>query len=266
MAGSLYKYLEPRWAVPFVEEGRIRFSSLAWFQNYEDDEERGDEFEGVRKYFAGKATRANEPSGPVMLPHHTFQAAAKARDHIFVLCVSRRLSVKLAERFKSPGTAITCVEIYDADVFLERLASTLKKQSPVQRQSLFREDVTYYSIDDPPGTNWALPKKLATHKGLRFADQEEHRFVFASKRHAFDPYRVDTWLVGDGAARRARPKLAAINHCRDLALGPLFDCCRTIELQSATAETPSRPTGHLFEQQSGVDLELAGILKDRRAP
>jgi hypothetical protein len=46
----MYKYLPSRHAETMVTRGDVMFSTLAWFQNYED-EQPGDRFEGTRKYF-----------------------------------------------------------------------------------------------------------------------------------------------------------------------------------------------------------------------
>jgi hypothetical protein len=50
LPGILYKYLPRQYADAMIERGELMCSTLAWFQNYEDDQ-RGDRFEGTRKYF-----------------------------------------------------------------------------------------------------------------------------------------------------------------------------------------------------------------------
>ena len=47
---TMYKYLPSRYAETMVARGEMMFSTLAWFQNYED-EQRGDRFEGTRNTF-----------------------------------------------------------------------------------------------------------------------------------------------------------------------------------------------------------------------
>src|SRR3974390_3421415 len=49
----LYKYLDPEYAEIMIAKGVVRFSSLSWFLNFEDDndKERGDQFEGKYKFF-----------------------------------------------------------------------------------------------------------------------------------------------------------------------------------------------------------------------
>ena len=114
-----------------------------------------------------------------------------------------------------------CVEIHDSRRFYDRLVRALGKQSPIQRR-------TYYPFETPPEGTWALPAKLAMHKEeSRFSHEEEHRFVFSTKRHAFDANRVETFLVGNASARRRR-LLDPAGHRRPLALGTLRECCRII--------------------------------------
>jgi hypothetical protein len=228
---SYYKYLELRWARALVEEGSVMFSSLAWFQDSEDPS-RGDEFEGVRKYFTATGlpiTRVSEPAGSFVDPGHSFQSVARERDHIFIFSVSRRLSPELEEQFGGPGhEEMACVEIHDSARFYDRLVRVLGKRSPVQRRTCFHDDVTYYPFERPPEVAWALPATLATHKEeSRFSREEEHRFVFSTKRHAFDANRVETFLVGNASVRR-RHALDPARHRRLLALGPLGECCRIV--------------------------------------
>lgn len=45
----MYKYLPSRYAETMVGRGEVMFSTLAWFQNYEDDQ-RGDRFEALREH------------------------------------------------------------------------------------------------------------------------------------------------------------------------------------------------------------------------
>jgi hypothetical protein len=231
VALTLYKYLDLPWAERFVSHGLARFSSLSWFQDFED-EERGDQFEGIRKYFpAGGLTpnRISEPAGPVNLPHHSFQSPARERDRIFIFSTSRTLSSELAAKFARPEhKEMACVEIRDADTLFERVGRALKKRSPVQRRTLFHTDVIYYAFEEPPGVAWALPDMLATHKERRrFLDQAEHRFIFSTKRHAYDPNRVEAILVNENH-RMTRPKLDPSVHCNDLVLGCMGDCCELI--------------------------------------
>ena len=46
LPATLYKYLPGRYAASMIDRGELMFSTLAWFQNYEDDQ-RGDRFEGT---------------------------------------------------------------------------------------------------------------------------------------------------------------------------------------------------------------------------
>jgi len=227
---SYYKYVESRWARALVEEGRLMFSSLAWFQESEDPS-CGDAFEGVRKYFPADGlaiTRLSEPAGSFVDADHSFQSAARERDHIFIFSVSRTLSPELQAKFAGPEPKeMACVEIHDSGLFYNRLARALGKRSPVHRRTLFHDDVTYYRFEEPPLGVWPLPARLTTHKESRYSDEEEHRFIFSTKRNAFALEHVEIVLVHRDA-RTPRRTLDPMHHRRPLALGPLDDCCQIV--------------------------------------
>jgi hypothetical protein len=227
-----YKYLEARWAEALVAQGLVMFSSLSWF-NETEDPSRGDALDGTRRFFplAGlEVTQVSDPPGTVLDPDHSFQSAARYRDHIFIFCVSRVRSCQLKEKFAGPGQKEpACVEIHDVGLFCERLSRALEKCSPVQRRTFFHDDVTYYRFEDPPGNVWPLPSKLATHKVEQFSEEEEHRFVFSTKRNAFAFQRVDLVLAGSAArAPTPTPTLDPARHRRPMVLGSLGDCCRVL--------------------------------------
>ena len=69
LPATLYKYLPGRYAASMIDRGELMFSTLAWFQNYEDDQ-RGDRFEGTRKYFpvGGLDTTRTERDGKTHQP------------------------------------------------------------------------------------------------------------------------------------------------------------------------------------------------------
>ena len=95
MSGSLppimYKDLPSRYAETMVGRGEVMFSTLAWFQNYEDDQ-RGDRFEGARRYFpiGGLEVTRTERDGKYIRRFHSRlqpnlrQSRADAHNHIFI--------------------------------------------------------------------------------------------------------------------------------------------------------------------------------------
>src|ERR1700680_2649782 len=80
---TLYKYLPGRHAATMIDRGELMFSTLAWFQNYEDDQ-RGDRFEGPRKYFpvggldVTRTERAEKPHPPVSFKAPTESLQSRA--------------------------------------------------------------------------------------------------------------------------------------------------------------------------------------------
>ena len=152
-----------------MTQGLARFSTLSWFLDFEDDEdrERGDALEGRRKYLPIDGVVLSKRDGPnLKLPEsRSFQAVARERDTIFIYSTSTELSANLAERFRRPHhVEMACVEITDPNVFAARLGSALKERSPIQRLTLFYDLVSYYSYEDDPSPFWALPHRLVIHK------------------------------------------------------------------------------------------------------
>jgi len=240
---TLYKYLDLQYAESLIARGVVRFSSLSWFLDFEDneDEERGDAFEGRRKYFPVNGitvTKQHEP--PFTIPDGSFQSAARDRDSIFVLSTSVELSQALAEKFRRPEhVEMACVEICDPIAFAARLEASLKKRSPIQHLTFFYDRVTYYSFEDDPNPIWALPHRLVMHKQKRFDDQKEYRFTFGTKKQAFKPYRIEAVIEQEGF-RRPKPRLDPKKHCTDLVLGPMAGICRVVpstELARSVAST-----------------------------
>lgn len=87
LPSRLYKYLPLEYAEAMLVHGEVVFSSLAWFQNYED-EERGDRFEGAHKYFplngleVTRVARDGQSHVPVKmtLPSDSLHSKARGRD------------------------------------------------------------------------------------------------------------------------------------------------------------------------------------------
>jgi hypothetical protein len=155
---------------------------------------------------------------------------ARYSDSIFILSTSRTLNVELNIKFTGqPDTPIVRIE---GDVFFARLAKALQKRSPTQARTLIRGDVSYYDFEsEEPGENWALPPKLSTQKrlGEGFELEHEHRFLFATRRHAFEVNKVDPFLVGPDH-KHLRRVLPDADHRVLIELGPLTDCCQMVSL------------------------------------
>ena len=118
LPGRLYKFLEARWADSLINEGVVRCSSLAWFQNFEDDEdgERSDPFEGKRKYLpiGGLPIQKAGTPLPGLLPNQSFQSAVRECNRVFIFSTSLEAAPDVANRFRRPtDREMASVEIRD---------------------------------------------------------------------------------------------------------------------------------------------------------
>jgi len=226
---TLYKYFPLQYAQMFIEEGVVQFSSLSWFLDFEDAE-RGDEFEGTRKYFpTGGLTINNQTQGQTFTdPTRSFQSAAKERDHIFIFSTSTVLDASLAKAFATSSDEIVCVELGDIRKFTLRLKTALKRDRRGISKTFMHGAVSYYAFDGPPMENWALPERIVMQKLLAFAHQREYRFAFSTKADAFAFQNVELFLVPENGARRPRPVLDESLHRLRPKLGSMSDCCRLI--------------------------------------
>jgi hypothetical protein len=224
---TLYKYLPSRYAAAMIDRGELMFSTLAWFQNYED-EQRGDRFEGTRKYFPVGGldiTRTERDGKPHQLvsfkaPTESLQSRVTAHNHIFIYSTSLQ-----------PGLAFdgtdACIEIYDPVKFVARLRSTLQTHRSAKAETLIHDEVKYYDFVSPPDNVWALPHLLAMHKQKVFSGQCEYRFAFGIRRNVFNFEHVDCFIVREGETFPI-PDLEASHHRKVSRTGSLADCCRLV--------------------------------------
>jgi hypothetical protein len=229
MSGPLprtrYKYLPRRYATAMIDRGELMFSTLAWFQNYEDNQ-RGDRFEGTRKYFpvggldVTRTERDGRPHPPVSFksPTESLQSRATGHNHIFIYSTSVQSGLAF-------DGADACVEIYDPAKFVTRLRSALQTHSSAKAETLIHDEVKYYAFETPPDNVWALPHLLVMHKHDGFLDQSEYRFAFGIRRNVFNLEHVDCFIVRDGETFPI-VKLEPAHHRKTIKIGSLADCCR----------------------------------------
>ena len=125
------------------------FSTLAWFQNYED-EQRGDRFEGTLKYFPvdglemTRIERDGKPHPPVSFNRlgESLQSRAKADNHIFIYSTSLQSGLAF-------DGADACVEIYDPEAFVAHLRAALKTHGNT------RDDTPATAAVSPPAARKA---------------------------------------------------------------------------------------------------------------
>jgi hypothetical protein len=222
---TLYKCLPRRYAATMIDPGELMFSTLAWFQNCEDDQ-RGDQFEGTRKYFpvggldVTRTERDGTPHPPVSFkaPTESLQSRARGHNHIFIYSTSLRSGLAF-------DGADACVEIFDPVRFVARLRSALQIQRSGKAETLIHDAVKYYGFEAPPDNVWALPHLLAMHKHNGFLDQSEYRFAFGIRRNVFNLEHVDCFIVREGETFPIL-KLEAAHHRKIIRTGSLADCCR----------------------------------------
>jgi hypothetical protein len=225
LPATLYKYLPRRYADAMIDRGELMFSSLAWFQNYEDDQ-RGDRFEGTRKYFpvggleVTRTERGGTPHPPVSFKASTESLQSRARGHNHIFIYSTSLQSGLAF-----DGADACVKIFDPVTFVTRLRSALRTHRSAKTETLIHDEVKYYTFEAPPDNVWALPHLLTMRKHNGFLGQSEYRFAFGIRRNVFNLEHVDCFIVREGETLPIL-KLEAAHHCKIISTGSLADCCR----------------------------------------
>lgn len=217
---SLFRYLPEQFEETFVKRGEVFFRSLSYYRDLEKDGVRGDQFEGTKVHRPNDGLRITkvETGEVIHFPKHTFQSTAN-EDYIYVSCMSMEFSPQIASRF---GTKV-CVEILDSGKFISRLQKAITKVlgSNIAKQMVHGE-VKYYTHNDPPMGDWALPEKIALSKLKDFEWQKEFRIAYPTN-NAFDVenVRVQIAPLGDRATslQSAYPK-------RIYPLGDLSSICK----------------------------------------
>jgi hypothetical protein len=171
---SLYKYFSKReWAEAFLG-GQVRFQSLSYFRDYEEQGVRGDKNEGTAIF---------RPDGGLVITNHTqrkilnpansaFEARAN-QNEIYVFCTSKVLN----DEMRTSLQARVCVEILRIQTFFTRLRNGLRlRPGTVLRNG----PVDYYDPAEGGSPRWAFPEMIALSKTQDFDWQHEYRFVFGT--------------------------------------------------------------------------------------
>jgi len=219
MRRSLYKYFSKReWADELLD-GKLFFSSLSYFRDYEDENIRGDQNEGVSSYRPpGGLVGYNQTQGkPFVLPNHAFNSTTN-QDEIFVLCASEVFSEQLRIDFD----AVACVEILKIGTLCNRIRARLPHGA-----TFFNRRVEYYKPTEPPRERWALPDKIATSKHDGYAWQCEYRFV-VSRTDALSFENVSLALTTEPPSRS---RTAKAHPTYMLCVGDLRRICRPVEFK-----------------------------------
>ena len=175
MRHSLYRYFtERKWAGEFID-GKMRFRSLAYFRDYENESEaeavRKDDKEGNLVFGPPEGLLVSNQTQATTgaLPGFRMESRTKQAE-IFVLCASRYFSEELRNRFG----AVVCVEILKIAAFCRRIEQALP-----QNGTFFAGKVIYYDPSQGPEERWALPDLIARSKFKSYEWQHEYRFLLS---------------------------------------------------------------------------------------
>jgi len=175
MRHSLYRYFtERKWAGEFID-GKMRFRSLAYFRDYENESEaeavRKDDKEGNLVFGPPEGLLVSNQTQATTgaLPGFRMESRTKQAE-IFVLCASRYFSEELRNRFG----AVVCVEILKIAAFCRRIEQALP-----QNGTFFAGKVIYYDPSQGPEERWALPDLITRSKFKSYEWQHEYRFLLS---------------------------------------------------------------------------------------
>lgn len=215
---SLYRYFSEEHAHAFVKKGEVLFRALSHFRHYEDQEVRGDKFEGTLVHLPDKGlTIKNVHTGQEISIPHQFESTVK-EDNVFVYCMSQTLSTELVQRFK----AEVVVEITNPAKFLNLVRSALSLRRRFRVNQLIHQPVKYYEWNEPPIVDWALPERIAMSKPKSFEWQCEYR-IAVPIGDAFDVQNVNVNLV---PVHNSRTLVARDYPKQMVKLGSLSKICR----------------------------------------
>jgi len=218
----LFRYMSAEYAESFILRGEVLMRPLSYFRDLEHDGVRADEYEGTLLHRPADGLSVNNlTTGELSVLPHSFEATVR-EDDIFILCLSTEKSASIATRFG----AEQCVEIAHPLRFLARLRTSLGLRARLRASHLTHGPMRYYSPQEPPVVDWALPDRIALRKPASFSWQQEYRFAVPIG-DAFAVEQVEVKLVAPGAERKKRigghPRML-------LRLGSLSSICRLHQL------------------------------------
>ncbi len=188
------------------------FRSLSYYQDYEDELIRGDQYEGTLKYTGSNGLKINNlTTGGSFKAPWSFVSQVDV-ENVFVFCVSNKLCPDLAREFKSD----VCIEIVNPSNVISKLHGAVRLRKKIKPNKLFHGKVDYYRAEDAPGKKWAFPNEIAMRKLKIFSEQSEYRFSFSLngaldfgkvsqeirigekvKKHRLHPYPEHVLKIGD---------------------------------------------------------------------
>jgi hypothetical protein len=216
MSKRLFRFFDDaRWAEQMVL-GSLRFRTLAYYRDYEEQRVRGDDNEGVSVFRPDQGLEIDNQTQrrQFVQVDGAFEAEIRAGE-IFVYCLSRSDTSRIREEFN----ARACVEIRNVAEFCRRVEKALPGAIFGGRPSRERVGyrVEYYDAADPPGARWACPDLIACSKLRSYSWQEEFRLLF-STTDALKFQKVELRIV---RGRPKRPHGVSQHHERIVQIGDL---------------------------------------------
>ena len=195
----------------------MRFRTLSYFRDYEDDDVRADEYEGTLAHRPVGGLRIRKvDTGEEIQTNYQFESSAK-EEEIFIYCFSTEFSKELAAEFEAEA----CVEIDNVAKLLGRLRAALVRRPKIRDKTIKHGAVHYYLPEEPPIADWALPERIALRKPVRLSRQKEYRIAFAVNG-AFAVENVNVRLAN--LDNRRKPK--GLSHPEmNMKLGNLSKFC-----------------------------------------
>lgn len=215
---SLYKYLPAKYVESFIREGAVLFRPLSYFRDYEDAQIRGDEFEGTRIHCPSKGLEILliKTQQKVILPH-SFESTVNEED-IFVFCLSTLFSANIAAQFQADA----CIEIKNVSAFIAAIRNALARRPSIKSKDLYFGPINYYSPEQTPIVDWALPERITMSKHYFYAAQQEYRIAFAVN----DAFRVENTRLRLVLPNERKFPHATVYPERLLKLGNLAKLCK----------------------------------------
>jgi len=172
---KLFKYLPSKYLDLVLKEGVFLFRTLSYFQDYEDAQVRGDKNEGVLRYSGLDGLLVNN-----LTTGHSFKApwifkSKVDSEKIFIFSLSKKLCSDLAREFGADA----CIEFEKPALVISKLITAVHIRKSIKPNRLFHGEVKYYTEQEGPNIDWALPSTIAMRKLACFSRQEEYRFVFS---------------------------------------------------------------------------------------
>lgn len=218
---SLYKYFSRREHLEnLLNEGECYFNCLSYFRDYEDNQVRGDKYEGTKVYRPQNGLEITNHTRNEKFTLNAEMTSSVQGEGIFVYCTSTILSKSLAEKFG----AIGCVEIFAPDIFTRKLNCSLRLISKFKRKTILHGIVRTYEHYTEPGNTWPFPEDIIFLKSSDYNYQNEYRFAFGYNE-ALKPYNTVMTITTDH-----KPIAPAIYPFLILKIGDTSQCCREIEI------------------------------------